>query len=171
MSVLLPIADPFLNAKLTKASNDEVDIVAALERDLRSEKKQETLNSQSQQLGSSGTQLVDFPGDNEYLKRKAQLYARVDNVPPPSSSVLGDFSNLLGQTSSRAYPNSGLARNQLMAMSYSTMENKSSESERIVESQLTYQLAASDFGLETKSQRAFKDAKKKSKLGNNSMYY
>ncbi len=143
---------------VTPASS-EVNIVQALENDLRTEKKTQIKTEQSQILGGSGTVLPDVvDGNNIPLIKKANKYAPVDNVGPPTS-VLADFSRLLNQQSPEQNQNAGLATGGLLAMSFSTMANTGPPAERIVESQLTYDLAAASFGLQTEEDKAMKKMK------------
>ncbi len=172
-SSLNNLSDPFALKKGNVPEQSEVDIVAELEKDLRSEKKATVKTDQSQIVGGSSAVLPDIiDGDNEYLKNKVQRYAMQDNVPPAAStsSMLGDFSRLLAMSSESPIENSGFARNQLMQMQFSTLDNASSQAERIVESQMGYDLAASSFGLNSKSNKSYKHAKKNSKLLNNAFY-
>jgi len=163
--------DPFLVAKLTKPEQEEIDVVADLERELRSEKKEEISTNQSQELGASSSILPDLPGQrNTYLENKVKKYAVFDQVPPPSSSVLGDFSRLIDMQSQAPMQNSGLGRNQMMTMAYSTLQNKTSEAQRIVESQLAYNLSASSFGLEKINKKTYKRARGESRMLTNTMY-
>lgn len=164
--------DPFKLKQANEPAEDEVDIVASLEKELRSEKKAEVNTTQSQCVGSSGIELPDAPGQNEYLKAKAEKYAMQDDVKPGTgtTSILGDFNFLLDMQSMAAEQNSGLARSQSMAMAYSTMQNTDSSAQKIIESQMAYNLSASSFGLQDKERKSFKSAMKKSKFGNNTMY-
>lgn len=163
--------DPFTMAKLTKPEEPEIDVVANLERELRSEKKQEIDNKQSEELGASSMILPDIPGGvNTYLQNKVNKYAVFDNVPPPSSSVLGDFSRLIDMQSEAPMQNSALGRNQMMTMAYSTIANTSSEAQRIVESQMAYNLSAASFGLDRKDKKNAKRAKKDSKFLMHTIY-
>ena len=165
------MSDPFVLKKLNVPEEEEVDIVAALEKELRAEKKDDVKANQSQQLGGSGIELPDAPGENNYLKQKAERYAMQDNVPQGAGtqSILADFSFLLDMQSMAAEQNSAMASNQTMAMAYSTLSAQSS-AEKIIESQLAYNLSASSFGLGDKERTAYGKAKKKSKFGNNKMY-
>lgn len=145
----------------TKPAQNQVNIVQALEDDLRSEKKAEIKTDQSQELGSSGAQLPDIiDGTNNYLLNKARRYAVVDNVGSTTQSgVLGDFTRLLQMTSSQNTQNSGLAGNNLIAMAVSTQQNTSSEADRVIESQLTYDLSAASFGLHSEERQTLKNLK------------
>lgn len=155
----------------TVPSGEEVDVVAALERDLRAEKKDQKESEQSQQLGASGANLPDiFNGKNVPLLQKAKRYAPGDPVTG-TNSVLGDFSRLLDQEQDRPTSASGQARNQLLAMSYSTLENRATEPQRIIESQLPYQLAASSYGLGSMEERGYRKARNKNKFADNGIFY
>lgn len=166
------LSDPFMLEKTTVPQKEEVDVVAALEKELRSEKKKEVRSLTSQMVGSSGVELPDRPGQNTYLMRKAAKYAVEDNVKAGDGvqSKLGDFSSLLAQENMAAEQNSSFARNQLMAMAFSTIHNKSSPAEKIIESQTAYNLAASSFGLNDLEQKSFKRAQKRNKFRNNQLY-
>ena len=165
------LSDPFILKQDNVPDGEEVDIVAALEKELRAEKKAEVKTNQSQQVGGSGVELPDAPGENEYLKRKAAKYAMQDNVPQGSGtqSTLADFSFLTDMQSMAAEQNSGLAANQTMAMVFATLSAQPT-AEKIVESQFAYNLAASSFGLRDKEKKTFKHAIKKSKFANNATY-
>jgi len=164
--------DPFLLVRSTEPAKDQVDIVSALEAELRVKKKDEVKDKQSQELNASSSILPDLPGqENTYLKNRVAKYAVEDNWKPGQNrnSVLGDFSAVLDMTSVAPVQNSGMARNQLMSMTFSTLAQEP-PAERIIESQLAYNLAASQMGLESKSKKAFKAAKKYNKLQDNMMY-
>ena len=121
---------------------------------------------QSEELGGSGPVLPDIKdGINQPLQRKVEKYAQVDPVKP-SVSALGDFSNLLAMQSDEPTQNSGIGQNQMMAMTYSTLFNTASQAERVIESQLTYNLAATggSFGMNSLSEKNFKAALAKNKL-------
>lgn len=164
----------------TLPSESNTDVVQALEDDLRSEKKEQTKSQLSQILGSAGTQRPDvilntglevvgeFTQNNELLA-KARRYGMVDQVPPPQSRVLGDFSRILGLTNEQPQENNGLARNSLLAMSISTLDNATSEAQRVIESQLTYDLSAASFGMASEEERGFKKATKRSKFADAAM--
>lgn len=164
--------DPFALHAATVPAEDETDIVEALEKELRAEKKADVKTSQSQQLGGSGIELPDAPGQNEYLKAKAEKYAMQDAVPEGAGtqSILGDFSFLLDMQSMAAMQNSRLTAGQTTAMAFSTIASKQTSAQKIIESQLAYNLSASSFGLQDKSQKSYNKAVKKSKFGNNRMY-
>ncbi len=168
----IAISDPFALKQGTVPDAGEVDIVAALEKELRAEKKEDVKTQQSQHLGGSGLELPDAPGQNQYLKAKAEKYAMQDNVPEGAGtrSVLGDFSFILDMTSMAAEQNSSFASNQTMAMAFSTLANAQSSAEKIVESQFAYNLAASSFGLKERDKKSVSNAKKHNRMGNNSMY-
>ena len=169
--MLSQYSDPFKLVANNVADEEQVDIVADLEKELRSEKKQDVLNSNSQIQGSSGKELVDNNGNNRYLENKVRKFAKQDNIQHTSTqSVLGDFSALLDGMSESQNNNNGFARNQLMAMGYSTIKNTQSQAALIAESSLTYQLAHSQFGLEDRNKKTVKHAKKFPKLANNSVY-
>lgn len=164
----------------TLPSKSNTDIVQALEDDLRSEKKEQLKSNLSQILRSSGTERPDVilntglevTGEftqNDALLEKAKKYGMVDQVPPPQSRVLGDFSRILGMTNESPQENNGLARNSLLAMSISTLDNSTSEAQRIVESQMTYDLAASSFGMASEEERGYRKASKISKFGDNAL--
>lgn len=142
----------------------QLDVVADLEKDLRSKQTKDQIDKQSEQLGASGPILPDVVnGENKYLQQKAQKYAPLDPVKP-SVSQLGDFNNLLMQMDDEQKQNNAIPRNQLMAMSYSTLFNDASQAERVIESQLTYNLAASSFGMNSLSEKNFRAAQFKNKL-------
>ncbi len=166
------VSDAFALAKNNVPVEEDTDVVAAIEKDLRAEKKQDVKTDQSQQLGGSGIELPDAEGENEYLKAKAEKYAMQDNVPEGYgvNTPLGDFSFLLDMQSMAAEQNSSIASNQAMAMAFSTLQSKQTSAQKIVESQLAYNLAAAQFGLQDKERAAYGKAKKKSKFGNNSVY-
>jgi hypothetical protein len=165
-------SDVAMLAKNNVPEQKEVDIVSELEKELRAEKKDNVETNQSQQLGGSGAIRPDMPGDNEYLKAKVAKYAQNDNVRSGmgTRSILADFSTILDMQSHAALQNSSLARNQTMAMAYSTLQAAAPQAERVIESQMSYNLAATTFGLADKSQKSYKRAIKSSKLGNNAMY-
>ena len=167
------IQDPFLLIRSSKPVEQDIDIVSELENELRSEKKSQIQSNQSQELNASSSILPDLPGqDNEYLKKKVAKYAIQDSWKPGQNrnSILGDFSKILDMTSLSAIPNSGLARNQLMSMTVSTL-HQAPPAERIIESQLAYNLAAADRGLDTIEKKSYKQGKKRNKLRDNIPYY
>lgn len=165
------MSDPFVLKKQNVPVEEETDIVASLEKDLRAEKKQELKTDQSQHLGGSGLELPDAPGQNLYLKAKAEKYAMQDPIKPGggSQSVLADFSFILDMQSMAAEQNSSLASGQTMAMAFSTLSAQPSAN-KIVESQMAYNLAAATFGKENNERKGLRNAQKSSKFGNNSMY-
>jgi hypothetical protein len=167
-------SDPFVLKKSNVPDEGETDVVAALEKELRSEKKQEIETKQSQILGSSGLELPDMPGQNLYLKEKAEKYAMVDNVPEGAGtrSSLGDFSFILDMQTMAANQQSSYASNQLMAMAYATLASDAQTgAQKIVESQFAYDLTAATFGLHDREKKAISQAKKSNKMANNAMYY
>jgi hypothetical protein len=167
------VNDAFALAKNTVPVEEDTDIVAALEKDLRSEKKQEVKTEQSQQLGGSGIALPDAPGENEYLKQKAEKYAMQDDIKPGygTNSCLGDFSFLLDMQSMAAEQNSSFASSQSMAMAFATLASQQSSPQKIVESQTAYNLAASQFGMAGKERKGIQNARKNNKFANNSVYH
>ncbi len=149
---------------MTIPDKNQIDVVADLEKDLRSEAKDKQESQQSQELGGSGPILPDIANaDNNYLKNKVEKYAKVDPIKP-TTSILGDFSNLLGQQSGGVTQDNAIARNQMMAMTYSTLANTASQAERVIESQLSYNLAATSFGMNSLSEKSFKSAMHQNKL-------
>lgn len=154
-------------AALTIPDANQIDVVANLEKDLRSEQQERKVVKQSEELGmGTGPVLPDIKdGVNKKLQDKVNKYAKLDPVKP-AVSALGDFSNLLAMQADEPTQTSSIAQNQLMAMTYSTMFNTASQAERVIESQLTYNLAATggSFGLNSLSEKNFKDALAKNKL-------
>jgi hypothetical protein len=69
-----------------------------------------------------------------------------------------------------ATSNGSFASNQSMAMAFSTLQNAQSSAEKIVESQMSYNLAASSFGLQDRDRKSVANAKRHNKMGNNTMY-
>ena len=175
------IADPFTLVKQTVPVEQDVDVVQQLEKELRAEKKAQVETSTAQMGGSSGVELPDLPGQNNYLIRKAKKYAVEDDIPWWTISILGDFSALLAQQSMAAEQSkftpisqlgkpSAIAHNQVMAMAFSTLHNNQNTAQKIVESQTAYNLAASSFGLRDMERKALKTARKRNKLDNDSLY-
>ena len=167
---------------------------------MRSEKKEEVKDMQSQIVGGAGESSPDTGLPNLALINKVAKYARQDNVPVVSSSVLGDFTRMLDMQSDGPTQDNGIARNQLMAMAYSTLQQKGGiegSSDRIIESQQTYQLQSDyglgsgrkgsdpyqkmdksqmmhttgQYGMEEREKKAVSNAKRYSKFGNGSMVY
>ncbi len=164
-------SDPFALKKANVADSSQTDVVAALEKELRSEKKAEVKSQQSQQLGSSGISLPDMPGQNLYLKEKAEKYAMQDYIPSgaQTQSRLGDFSFILDMQSMAANTPQ-LATNQEMAMAFSTLSNEQTAVAKMVESQFAYNLTASTFGMHDREKKAIAKARKSNSMLNNSMY-
>ena len=179
-------SDPFSLFKGTKPQEKDIDVVAALEADLRSDKKQDLNDNNSQQLGGSALISPDTGLPNTHLLNMAAKYAPGDNVQPSPgiANVQADFSRLLGGMSQYETQNGGAARSNLMAMAVSTLQNGKpnnstsdslkSDAQRIIEAQLNYELASpndryemaskqmhltpNQFNLHNKEKRAYRRA-------------
>ena len=179
MSYIRPISDPFLIRQSTQPMQSQVNIVEDLERDLRSDKKQEVKDMQSQIISGSAAASSKSPDTglpNKEIIDQVSEFVQQDNVPPNHStaSVLGDFSWLLSQQSEMDTMSGGIARNQLSSMAFSTIHNEQGfegSASRIIESQMNYNLAAAPFGLAAMEAKSIAKAKKYSRIENNIRHY